>query len=175
MNVSRLDDDYAAELLQRQAALQAEAGQVIAALDVPAHLSRAGGMEQIGSSVSGLMVWRDLDFAVTGPGMTAVRAFEAIQPIAAHPQTVGLTYENKCGARSRTEGGADDCYYFVVHYEMPTGDIWNIDITFWALGKVATVETGRITESTPEHTQSPAPALVPRVQRVSPAPRWDIP
>jgi hypothetical protein len=133
MNVSRLDDDYAAELLQRQAALQAEAGQVIAALDVPAHLSRAGRVEQIGSSVSGLMVWRDLDFAVTGPGMTAVRAFEAIQPIATQPQTVALTYENKCGARSPTEGGADDCYYFVVRYETPTGDIWNIDIAFWAL------------------------------------------
>jgi hypothetical protein len=133
MNVSRLDDDYAAELLQRQDALQREAGQAIAALDLPAHLSRAGGVEQIGSSVSGLMVWRDLDFGVIGPGMTAVRAFEAIQPIATHPQTVALTYENLCGARSPTEGGADDCYYFVVRYETPTGDIWKIDIAFWAL------------------------------------------
>src|SRR4051794_440606 len=57
-----LDDAYALELLRRQDALQAEARRVVADLDLVPLLSRAGRVEQVGSSVSGLMVWRDLDF-----------------------------------------------------------------------------------------------------------------
>ncbi len=67
MNTRRLDATYAAELLDRQQSLQAEARQVLADLDLMSYLNRLGHAEHIGSSVSGLMVWRDLDVGVRCP------------------------------------------------------------------------------------------------------------
>jgi hypothetical protein len=64
MEREHLDALTAAELLRRQEALQAEAHQLIAYLDLFRVLFHAGKPEQIGSSVSGLMVWRDIDFNV---------------------------------------------------------------------------------------------------------------
>ena len=61
MNTRSLDATYAAELLQRQHLLLAEARQVLADLDLMSCLGRLGDAEHIGSSVSGPMVWRDLD------------------------------------------------------------------------------------------------------------------
>ena len=68
------DDAYALELLRRQDALQAEARRVVAELDLVPLLSRAGRVEQVGSSVSGLMVWRDIDFTVLCRDLTTERA-----------------------------------------------------------------------------------------------------
>jgi hypothetical protein len=64
MNTRPLDATYAAELLQRQHLLLAEARQVLADLDLMSRLGRLGHAEHIGSSVSGPMVWRDLDVGV---------------------------------------------------------------------------------------------------------------
>lgn len=64
MQREHLDASAAVELLRRQEALQTEAHQLIGHLDLFTMLSHAGKPEQIGSSVSGLMVWRDLDFNV---------------------------------------------------------------------------------------------------------------
>ena len=61
MDTRSLDATYTAELLQRQHLLQVEAQQVLADLDLLACLGRLGHAEHIGSSVSGPMVWRDLD------------------------------------------------------------------------------------------------------------------
>ena len=58
MEREHLDAPTAVELLRRQEALQAEAQQLIVQLDLFTMLSPAGKPEQIGSSVSGLMVWR---------------------------------------------------------------------------------------------------------------------
>jgi hypothetical protein len=49
------------ELLARQAALQAEAGQVLAELDLSGLFADVGPVLVVGSYLSGLMVWRDLD------------------------------------------------------------------------------------------------------------------
>jgi len=56
-----LDTAYVEQLLRRQDALQAEASRVIADLDLMSLLARAGRAEQVGSLVSGLMVWRDIE------------------------------------------------------------------------------------------------------------------
>jgi hypothetical protein len=56
-----LDAASRAELLHRAELLPAE---VIADLDLLALLGRIGYVEQLGSLVPGLMVWRDIDFAV---------------------------------------------------------------------------------------------------------------
>src|SRR4051794_12658585 len=56
MQQDDLDATYAADLLRRQDALQAEAQQVIAELNLSFLLSQVGKTEQIGSSMAGLMV-----------------------------------------------------------------------------------------------------------------------
>ncbi|MDQ3589789.1 MAG: hypothetical protein M3392_06060 [Actinomycetota bacterium] len=56
MASERPEAAYAARLLERQDALQAEADRLLEQLDLPAMLGRAGRFVRLGSSVSGLMV-----------------------------------------------------------------------------------------------------------------------
>ena len=76
MASERPEAAYAARLLERQDALQAEADRLADRLDLSAMLSRAGRFERLGSSVSGLMVWRDLDLGAScGPPTCALPAW----------------------------------------------------------------------------------------------------
>src|SRR5215218_4804696 len=93
----RPEADYAAWLLERQQALQAEANQLVESLDLPVVLGRAGRFERLGSSVSGLMAWRDLDLGVSCGVLGTERAWEAMVPLAAHPRTTRLSYRNEIG------------------------------------------------------------------------------
>src|SRR5829696_2882436 len=88
---------YAARLLERQDALQTEANQLVESLDLPAVLGRAGRFDQLGSSVSGLMAWRDLDLGVSCGGLSRERAWETVIPLATHPRTTWLSYRNEIG------------------------------------------------------------------------------
>jgi hypothetical protein len=125
------DDAYALALLRRQDALQAEARRVVAELDLVPLLSRAGRVEQVGSSVSGLMVWRDLDFGVLCRNLTAERAFEAIRPLLTHPRVTRFDYRDQTGHRAPPIIRGDERYYFSAHWETSTGDDWKIDVSMW--------------------------------------------
>ena len=78
MDIRPLDATYAAQLLQRHKLLQVEAYEVLAELDLIPCLNRLGHAEHIGSSVSGLMVWRDLDVGVRCSQPSAERVFETL-------------------------------------------------------------------------------------------------
>lgn len=121
----------AAELVRCQAELQAEAREVIAELDLLTMLGRLGTTQQVGSSVSGLMVWRDLDFIVVAPGLSITRAFETLWPLVTHPRIVELHYRNEQGPRSPSGRSEDDRFYFVIHYQTPAGNVWKIDLSLW--------------------------------------------
>jgi len=97
---NRLDAMRAGELLRRQEELQAEAGQVIGDLDLLAVLGRAGSVRLIGSSVTGLMVWRDLDFQVLSAGLGVAEAWEVVQPLAAHPRVSEVRFLDQAGDNS---------------------------------------------------------------------------
>src|SRR5690348_9256030 len=86
------DPTYAAELVLRADDLQDEARSFVADLDLLTMLGRAGRAEQIGSSVSGLMVVRDLDLQVLAPGLSVDRAFNAIRPLLARPHVLDARY-----------------------------------------------------------------------------------
>jgi hypothetical protein len=131
MDTRQLDASYAAELLQRQNLLQAEARQVLADLDLMTALSRLGHAEHIGSSVSGLMVWRDLDVGVRCPQPTADCVFETLRPIITHPRVHEVLYREQAGPRSPSGQAADQRYYFVVRYVTAEGHPWKIDISVW--------------------------------------------
>ena len=126
-----LDHADALDLLRRQDALQAEARRVVAELDLVALLSAAGQVEQVGSSVSGLMVWRDLDFNVLCRDLTPERTFQTMRPLLTHARVARLDYRNETGHRAPPELRGDERYYFVTHYETAAGDEWKIDVSFW--------------------------------------------
>jgi hypothetical protein len=128
---TELDPTSAAELLHRAELLQAEAAEVIVETDLPALLGRVGSVEHLGSSVSGLMVWRDIDFAVRCRDLTPGRAWDALRPFLAQPRLLRLNYRNESEERSPTEQADDRRYYFVTHYESAAGHEWKIDLTLW--------------------------------------------
>ena len=131
MRDGRLDTAYVEQLLRRQDALQAEASRVIADLDLMSILARAGRAEQVGSLVSGLMVWRDIDIGAVSPGLSVDRAWDVMRPIVARPAVTRVSYANESGHLNTSGRPYDDRHYFVIHYETATHDDWKIDITFW--------------------------------------------
>ena len=132
MNREYADEVYAVELLHRQDALQAEARQLIASLDLLNLLSHAGKPEQIGSSVSGLMVWPDLDFNVLCALLTADRLFETVRTLLIRPGATKFThdksgcYTNETGSAAEPNG--DERYYCVVYYETKASNEWKSDL-----------------------------------------------
>jgi hypothetical protein len=131
MEKEHLDTHAAVELIQRQEALQAEAQQLIVHLDLFTVLSNAGKPEQIGSTVSGLMVWRDIDFNILCSHRSLPRVIQTMRPLLTHPHTTKLHYTNESGEHRPTELHGDDRYYFVLYYEMEKGKEWKIDLSFW--------------------------------------------
>ena len=126
------DEAYAAWLLERQHALQAEANQLVESLDLPVVLGRAGRFERLGSSVSGLMAWRDLDLGVSCGVLGTERAWEAMVPLAAHPRTTRLSYRNEIGPLAPLELRGYGRYYFVARHQTETGREWKIDVSLWS-------------------------------------------
>ncbi len=129
-----LDEGYAAELILRADDLQDEANQLIADLDLPVMLGRAGRAEHIGSSATGLMVVRDLDFQVIAPGLSTDRAFATMRPLLTRTQVIEVRYANECGPRNPTKRPEDDRYSFVIRYQTDAGREWKIAISFWVSG-----------------------------------------
>jgi hypothetical protein len=125
---------YAARLLERQDALQAEANRLVEQLDLPSMLGRAGRFERLGSSVSGLMVWRDLDLGVSCGVLSPERAWETIMPLSAQPRTTRLHYSNETGRLASPELRGYGRYYFVVYHQTEAGEEWKIDISLWSPG-----------------------------------------
>src|SRR5215213_10091434 len=124
-----LDPTSATELLHRADLLQAEATQVIAELDLMALLGRVGYVEQLGSSVTGLMVWRDIDFVARCRDLTPGRAWDVLRPLLNQPGLMRLNYRNEAGERSPTGRAADQRLYFVTYYETAAGNEWKIDLS----------------------------------------------
>lgn len=131
MRDGALDKAYVEQLLSRQDALQAEASRLIADLDLMSLLARAGRAEQVGSFVSGLMVWRDIDVGAVSPGLSVDRAWDVMRPIVARPAVTRVSYANESGHLNTSGRPYDDRHYFVIHYETAAHDDWKIDITFW--------------------------------------------
>jgi hypothetical protein len=127
----QLSPTDAAELLRRQAALQREAEAVVAELDLPGVLGRIGIPEWIGSSRSGLMVWRDLDFGVRCDELTAERVYDAMRPIVTHQGMVRVEYADETGERSPSGLVEDQRYYYACHFLTTAGDEWKIDLSLW--------------------------------------------
>jgi hypothetical protein len=119
------------ELLQRQNMLQQEARAVVEELGIVAMLSKVGTVRVLGSSVLGLMTWRDIDIAVSSPGLTSTQAYEAMQPLLTHPRVKHTRYNNESGSYNPTGLTHDERYFFMVYYDRQAESDWKIDISFW--------------------------------------------
>ena len=128
-----VDDE---RLLHRQAELQREARDVVDRLRLVELLGRAGRVVQLGSAVTGLMVWRDLDFGVDGSGLTSEVAWETVRPLL-----------GRCLALRYLDDRDERRHYYVMRI-----DDWKIDLSLWSAGMPPEVEafqadlTARLTD-----------------------------
>lgn len=129
-----IDQAYAAELIHRADALHAEAAAVVADLRLAEQLSPLAELHQLGSSITGLMVWRDIDFTASSPGLTPARLWTALHPFLTDPRLVQLTFRDQTGARNSSGDPSGDRFYLVLQLETRSGTVWKIDISFWVAG-----------------------------------------
>ncbi len=125
-----LETEEAEILLQRQSILQNEAQAVVKELDLMRLLSHAGVVKVHGSSVLGLMTWRDIDIAVSSPRLNVERAYEIMMPLLTHPRVKQVRYLNESGP-FYPEGLPDERYFFMVLYDNGAETDWKMDISFW--------------------------------------------
>ena len=118
-------------LLDRQAALQDEAGEVLTELDLRGRLAGYSPVLMAGSFISGLMVWRDLDVMVLGgPQLSPTEVLTAVAGLVVLPGMVGFVYADERDARSPTGESRDERYHVPMTYVRPSGT-WRLDLTFW--------------------------------------------
>ncbi|GHO68187.1 hypothetical protein KSC_070790 [Ktedonobacter sp. SOSP1-52] len=116
-------------LLQRQRLLQDEAQSVLKELNLIELLSAEGVVRQTGSTVLGLMVWRDIDLQVSSPRLSIERAFEIMHPLLTHPRVKQVRYLHQSDHFKLAD--LDERYFFMVYYERPGEPEWKLDISFW--------------------------------------------
>jgi hypothetical protein len=121
-----LSDD---EILEREAALQAEAAEVLDDLDLLAIVRAVGSPTRTGSSAYGLMVARDIDVTTVCPVLDVEAPFDAIRPLARHARVRRLTFCNDTG-RWNTDPAYPDGLYWMVEYVAGAGEAWNLDLWF---------------------------------------------
>ena len=120
------------ELLERQAALQAESREFAAEHRVERLLEPLGRVIPVGSAVTGLMVWRDLDYTVDAPGAAASDVWDALRPLVHACQR--LAYADETGDLV-AEAAPFERHYFVFRLAG-----WKLDISVWTNGSPEEVE-----------------------------------
>lgn len=123
----------ARRFLDRQTRLQREARDVLDDLGLIACLQRVGRPVLVGSVVSGLMVWRDIDFNIVCRDPSPGPIVDAMRPLFDHPALRRVSYHNLFGAFNASGNASDEGYYWGI-YSYPDGDpanpLWKIDCWF---------------------------------------------
>ncbi|HTS98067.1 MAG TPA: hypothetical protein VMI33_15765 [Streptosporangiaceae bacterium] len=119
------------ELLTRQSALQAEAQEVLAGLDLAALVAGTGPLLMAGSFVSGLMCWRELDVMVlAGADFSPPDVMRLLQRVVGRGGVTSLEYHDERGPRCPTGQARDERYHVPFTVER-AGHRWRIDLTLW--------------------------------------------
>ena len=128
-----LDADGAHALLARQTRLQQEARAVLADLRLIACLEGVGRPMPVGSFVTGLMAWPDIDINIVcrdpRPGPIA----DAMRPLFDHPALRRVSYHNLFGAFNATGNARDEGFYWGIYYYAdgdPANPLWKVDCWF---------------------------------------------
>jgi len=116
-------------LLARQSALQEEAREVLAGLDLAAVVAGAGPLLVTGSFVSRLMCWPEVDVMVhVGSGFSPPDVMSLLAWIVSRPGVTGLDYRDERGPRCVTGQVRDERYHVPLTVEH-AGRSWQIDLT----------------------------------------------
>lgn len=116
-------------LFARQAALQAEAADVMADLDLLALLRTVGNPTHTGSSALGLMVRRDIDVTTVCPTLDPVPIFDLGRSLATHQRVRGVTFRDDTG-RWNVGSRYPDGLYWMVEYVADPDVEWTLDLWF---------------------------------------------
>jgi len=108
------------ELLDRAAALRAEGRAFLDRHAVEQRLAQAGSVELVGSFVTGLMVWRDLDVCVDARDLTRSAAWELVLPLVHAADRVRYEEFDEPGDRR--------------HYFVLSVDGWKLDLSLFTQG-----------------------------------------
>ena len=108
------------QLLERAASLRAEGRAFLDRHAVEPRLAQAGSVELVGSFVTGLMVWRDLDVCVDAPDLGRPAAWELVRPLVQAAERV--RYEH-------LDEPDDRRHYFVLGV-----DGWKLDLSLFTGG-----------------------------------------
>lgn len=118
------------DLLARQSALQDEARQVLAELDLAALVAGVGPLLVTGSFVSGLMCWREVDVMVlAGSDFSPQDVMGLLARIVQRTAVTGLEYRDGRGLRCVTGQLRDERYHVTLTVEH--AGRWQIDLTLW--------------------------------------------
>jgi hypothetical protein len=119
------------QLWARQLALQGEARDILAELDLSSRFADVGPVLVTGSFVSGLMAWRDLDIMVlSGPDFSPRDVLRVVARVVEMPGVVSFEYRDERGVRSPTGQLRDERYHLPIMWRR--GDVdWRIDLTLW--------------------------------------------
>jgi hypothetical protein len=124
-----LDDEM---LSKRAAALEAEAGELLAAITEIDAFHHIGPLLVTGSYVSGLMCWRDLDVgALVGSEFTPADVLELAARIIAELDVTAFTYRDERGSRSPTGARRDERYHLPLQVNWKSGGEWRFDLSLW--------------------------------------------
>ncbi|MFS8051025.1 hypothetical protein [Rhizobium sp. BR 314] len=120
------------DLLETQRQLQAQADQVVRALQLNECFSVLGQPVRVGSSAMGLMVRRDIDITVICAKLDA-DALEAFSALGAGfmrmtEQVVAVRFRNDCGQWNREPEKYPDGLYLWLSVQGPDRTMWTIDI-----------------------------------------------
>jgi hypothetical protein len=117
------------DLLARQSALQREADEVVADLDLDRLLAEAGEPVRVGSSALGLMTWRDLDLTVVCPALSVGQVAGLGARLAVHPRVREASFRNDTGSWN-VDPAYPDGLYLGLRYATLTGEAWKVDVWF---------------------------------------------
>jgi hypothetical protein len=109
-----------AELLSRADELRVEAEAFLSSHCVEERLAAAGRVLFVGSYVTGLMVWRDLDVCVDAAGLERGQAWELVKPFVAASDRVRYEHHDEPDDRR---------HYFVLRL-----DRWKLDLSLFTAG-----------------------------------------
>jgi hypothetical protein len=108
------------ELLAHAAALQADGRAFLDRHAVEPRLGQAGAVVLVGSIVTGLMVWRDLDVCVDARDLTRPDAWELVRPLVYTADRVRYEHFDEPDDRR---------HYFVLEL-----DAWKLDLSLFTAG-----------------------------------------
>lgn len=99
------------DLAARAEALQAEALDVLRLLDLETAFPTFGPPQLVGSALSGLMTYRDLDVTFTAPSATAAEVLQGLATIATRPGLLAADFHDERADRRPTPSASKASWY----------------------------------------------------------------